>query len=44
MLMVRIALVAPVYINVLLGAAAVGFAIFLVAVSQNLFRESKEKG
>ena len=41
-LLMRIALVAPVFINVLLGTAAAGFAIFLTIVSQNLFQEGKE--
>jgi hypothetical protein len=41
-LMVRIALVAPIYINVLLGSAAVTFAILLVFISQNLFRKEGE--
>ena len=41
-LMMRFALVAPVFINVLLGAAAAGFAIFLTLVSQNLFQKNKE--
>lgn len=40
-LMIRIALVAPVYYNVLLGAAAMAFAILLALVSQHLFREPK---
>lgn len=36
-LTIRIALVAPVYYNVLLGCAAVGFAILLSLTSQRLF-------
>ncbi len=36
-LMIRIALVAPVYFNVMLGTAAIGFAILLSLVSQHLF-------
>lgn len=40
-LMMRIALVAPAFINVLLGATAAGFAIFLTFVSQTIFRENK---
>lgn len=36
-LTIRIALVAPVYYNVLLGCAAVGFAILLSLASQRLF-------
>nr|WP_321466357.1 hypothetical protein [uncultured Desulfobulbus sp.] len=40
-LMIRIALVAPVYYNVLLGAAAMIFAILLSLVSQHLFQERK---
>jgi hypothetical protein len=40
-LMIRIALVAPVYYNVLLGAAAMGFAILLSLVSQHLFQQQK---
>ncbi len=41
-LMIRIALVAPVYYNVLLGAAAMIFAILLSLVSQYLFQERKK--
>ncbi|WP_028583943.1 hypothetical protein [Desulfogranum mediterraneum] len=40
-LMIRIALVAPVYFNVLLGSAAIGFAICLSLVSNHLFAETK---
>ena len=40
-MMIRIALVAPVYYNVLLGAAAMGFAILLSLVSQHLFQQQK---
>ena len=40
-LMIRIALVAPVYYNVILGAAAMIFAILLTLVSQYLFQERR---
>lgn len=40
-LMIRIALIAPVYYNVLLGAAAMVFAILLTLVSQYLFLQKK---
>jgi hypothetical protein len=40
-LMIRIALIAPVYVNVLLGCAAIGFAILLSLVSQHLFPPQK---
>jgi hypothetical protein len=40
-LMIRLALVAPVYYNVLLGAAAMGFAILLTLASQYLFQERR---
>ncbi len=40
-LMIRLALVAPVYYNVLLGAAAMIFAILLTLVSQYLFQERR---
>ncbi|MBM9616287.1 hypothetical protein JWJ90_18640 [Desulfobulbus rhabdoformis] len=40
-LMIRIALVAPVYYNVVLGAAAILFAILLSLVSQHLFQEKR---
>ena len=40
-LMIRIALVAPVYYNVLLGTAAIGFAILLSLVSHHLFQQQK---
>ncbi|WP_028317712.1 hypothetical protein [Desulfobulbus elongatus] len=40
-LMIRIALVAPVYYNVLLGSAAMVFAILLSLVSQHLFQQQK---
>lgn len=40
-LMIRIALIAPVYYNVLLGGAAIGFAILLTLVSQHLFQQKK---
>jgi len=40
-LMIRIALVAPVYYNVVLGAAAMIFAILLTLVSQHLFQERR---
>lgn len=40
-LMIRIALVAPVYYNVLLGSAAMIFAILLSLVSQHLFQQQK---
>lgn len=38
-LMIRLALVAPVYYNVLLGGAAMMFAILLTLVSQHLFQQ-----
>jgi hypothetical protein len=38
-LMIRLALVAPVYFNVLLGGAAMVFAILLTLVSQHLFQQ-----
>jgi len=38
-LMIRLALVAPVYYNVLLGSAAMVFAILLTLVSQHLFQQ-----
>ena len=38
-LMIRLALVAPVYFNVLLGSAAMVFAILLTLVSQHLFQQ-----
>lgn len=41
-LMIRLALVAPVYRNVLLGAAAMIFAILLTLVSQHLFQERRK--
>ncbi len=41
-LMIRLALVAPVYYNVLLGAAAMIFAILLTLVSQHLFQERRK--
>lgn len=40
-LMIRLALVAPVYYNVLLGSAAMVFAILLTLVSQHLFQQQK---
>ncbi len=40
-LMIRIALIAPVYYNVLLGAAAMVFAILLTLVNQYLFLQRK---
>lgn len=40
-LMIRIALVSPVYYNVLLGSAALIFAILLSLVSQHLFQGKK---
>ena len=40
-LMIRLALVAPVYYNVLLGSAAMVFAILLTLVSQHLFPQRK---
>jgi hypothetical protein len=40
-LMIRLALVAPVYYNVLLGSAALVFAILLTLVSQHLFQSRK---
>lgn len=42
-LMIRIALVAPVYYNVLLGVAAIGFAILLALVSNFLFPEEVKR-
>ncbi len=39
-LMIRIALVAPVYYNVLLGGAAIGFAIILTLISNKLFPDT----
>ena len=41
-LMIRIALIAPVYYNVLLGAAAMVFAILLTLTSQHLFQQQKK--
>jgi hypothetical protein len=41
-LMIRLALVAPVYYNVLLGASAMIFAISLTLVSQYLFQEQRK--
>jgi len=41
-LMIRLALVAPVYYNVLLGGAAMVFAILLSLVSQHLFQQQKK--
>jgi hypothetical protein len=41
-LMIRLALVAPVYYNVLLGAAAMLFAILLTLVSQHLFQQQRK--
>ena len=41
-LMIRLALMAPVYYNVLLGAAAMIFAILLTLVSQHLFQERRK--
>ncbi|WP_319549455.1 hypothetical protein [Desulfogranum marinum] len=43
-LMIRIALVAPVYFNVLLGGAAIGFAILLSLISNHLFPETVHRG
>ena len=43
-LMIRIALVAPVYFNVLLGGAAIGFAILLSLISKYLFSETVRRG
>jgi hypothetical protein len=40
-LMIRLALVAPVYYNVLLGSAAMVFAILLTLVSQHLFQQKR---
>lgn len=40
-MIIRIALVAPVYFNVLLGGAAIGFAILLTLVTQKLFLKQK---
>ncbi len=40
-LMIRLALVAPVYFNVLLGSAAMVFAILLTLVSQHLFLQKQ---
>ena len=39
--MIRIALIVLVYCNVLLGGAAIGFAILLTLVSQHLFPQQK---
>lgn len=41
-MIIRIALVAPVYFNVLLGVAAIGFAILLTLVTQKLFLKQKK--
>jgi hypothetical protein len=41
-LMIRLALVAPVYVNVLLGSAAMLFAILLTLASQHLFQERRQ--
>jgi hypothetical protein len=41
-LMIRLALVAPVYYNVLLGSAAMVFAILLTLVSQHLFQQQRK--
>ena len=41
-LMIRIALVAPVYYNVLLGGAAISFAILLTLASQHLFQAQRD--
>ena len=43
-LMIRLALVAPVYFNVLLGGAAIGFAILLSLISNYLFPETIHRG
>jgi len=43
-LMIRIALVAPVYFNVLLGVAAIGFAIFLSLINNYLFQGEQQNG
>ncbi len=40
-LMIRIALIAPVYYNILLGASAMVFAILLTLTSQHLFQQQK---
>lgn len=40
-LMIRIALIAPVYYNVLLGTAAIAFAILLTLTHQHLFQQQK---
>ncbi len=40
-LMIRIALIAPVYSNVLLGTAAMVFAILLTLANQHLFQQQK---
>ena len=40
-LMIRIALVAPVYYNVLLGSAGIVFAILLTLTSRHLFQEQR---
>jgi len=40
-LMIRIALIAPVYYNVLLGTAAMVFAILLTLANQHLFQQQK---
>lgn len=42
-LMIRIALAAPPFINVLLGVAAAAFAILLTLISSKMFRQSKFK-
>ncbi len=42
-LMIRIALVAPVYYNVLLGVTAIGFAILLTLVSNYLFTSDQSR-
>ncbi len=42
-LMIRLALVAPVYYNVLLGSAAMVFAILLTLVSQHLFQQQSRR-
>jgi len=42
-LMIRLALVAPVYYNVLLGSAALVFAILLTLVSQHLFQQQSKR-
>lgn len=43
-LMIRIALVAPVYCNVLLGVAAIGFAILLSLINNYLFQGEQQNG